>query len=98
MKIEDFIKKPSADQFIFKEMHNNNGSEFAVTNCSIDENFKHINIEFSNGQSRFMPVDFILLALIEFYGKEYLVDLISKVNPYDSIKHKSLLNGGDKAI
>jgi hypothetical protein len=88
MKMEDYIRKASSSQFILKDLPND--KYFAVTDCTYKEDYKHLCIDFGHEATRYVSLDTLLLVLIEFYGKDYLNNLIEKIVPYDLIKDKQL--------
>jgi hypothetical protein len=86
MKMEDYIKRESDAQFILKDLINK--KYFTITDCTIKDNYKHLCIDFGDGETRYTSLDTLLLVIIEFYGKDYLNDLIAKIVPYNLIKDK----------
>lgn len=88
MKIKDFIKKRNKDQF---EINNSlfyfDNKPFTLTE-STPKNWKYkfLTIDFNNGDYRHIDLDWLLLVLIEFYGKEYMIESIQKYKTYDQLK------------
>jgi hypothetical protein len=98
MKIQDTIKKVNKDQFIIdNSIFYKDNKPFAITE-STPETFKYkvISIDFEKGNYRAIDLDWLLLILTEFYGKDFLVKAITEIKNYDSVKDieipKELLN------
>jgi hypothetical protein len=86
MKVKDVINRVSKDQFIYTELANENQRSFALTECSAIDNLKHLCIDFGNNQDRYIEADTLIMILVEFYGKEYIEELLKTIQPYDKIK------------
>lgn len=88
MKIKEMIKRLSKDQY---EIDNTNfypeNKPFAITESTpADRKYKILTIDFGNQDTRNVELDWLLLILQEFYGKEYLIESLQKFKIYDDIK------------
>jgi hypothetical protein len=86
MQVKDIIQKVNNDQFIIKELFNDNKG-FAITESTPEEQkFKSLCIDFGNNISRFVSLDNLLLVLKEMYGKDYLITALDVLKNYDEVK------------
>ena len=89
LTVKDLIEKVDDNQFIIhtKEGYSLGTRDFAITESTpTTTSSKIISIDFGSGDSRPLTLERLILVLTEFYGKEYLLELLSKLKSYDDVK------------
>lgn len=95
MKLKNFVYKNMKDQFIVNDIYEQDVAPFAITESTpnpVDDKHKVICLDFGdiNGvnESRYIPVDVMIMILKDFYGTEFLEKAVKEVKPYDEVKDK----------
>jgi hypothetical protein len=85
MKFKDIVNKISEDQYVISNLLGDR--PFAITESTPNSwKPKMISIDFQDGDVRAIEADTMILVLVELYGKDYILDLLSKLKRYEDIK------------
>ncbi|MNM93384.1 hypothetical protein D3C81_1057570 [compost metagenome] len=85
MKFKDVVNQISKDQYVIRNLAGDR--PFAVTESTPNSwETKMISMDFQNKDARSIEVDVLIMILVEFYGKNYIKELIEKLKSYDDIK------------
>lgn len=92
-KLKNFVNKIMKDQFEINDIYNQGVEPFAITESTPETNkHKTICIDFgdinSKNESRYIPVDVLIMILKDFYGDEFLEKALKEIKAWDSVKDK----------